>query len=108
MHRWNNRSIFSATPLIRYEKDYCRNILSSTLNHWSLARQIDFSTILEQVPIPILWITGRLDKAYAKKSMKFSHSLSQSWIVPSSGHRVPWEQPKAFFKILHSFLKSVD
>lgn len=108
MHEWNNRSVFSIAPLVRHEKDYCRNTLSSALNHWSLARQIDFSTILEQAPIPILWITGELDKAYSKRSMKFSHPLSQSWIVPSSGHRVPWEQPKAFLKILYQFLKSVE
>jgi len=108
MHSWNNRSVFSAAPLTRYEKDYCRNILSSTLNHWSLAHQIDFSTILKQAPIPILWITGKLDEAYAKKPMKFSHPLSQSWIIPSSGHRVPWEQPKAFLKILQQFLKSIE
>lgn len=107
MHKWNNRSVFSTAPLIRYEKDYCRNILSSTLNHWSLAQQIDFSTIIEQAPIPILWITGKLDKTYSKKSIKFSHPLSQSWVIPSSGHRVPWEQPKAFLQILYSFLKSI-
>jgi len=88
MHRWNKRSVFSAAPLIRYEKDYCRNILSSTLNHWSLAHQIDFFTILEQAPIPILWITGNLDEAYSKKSIKFSRPLSQSWIIHSSGHQV--------------------
>jgi 2-succinyl-6-hydroxy-2,4-cyclohexadiene-1-carboxylate synthase len=108
MHSWNNRSVFSAAPLIRYEKDYCRNTLSSALKSWSLAHQMDFSTILEQAPIPILWITGKLDKAYSKKSMKFSHPLSQSWSVPSSGHRVPWEQPKAFLKILHQFLRLIE
>lgn len=108
MHSWNNRSVFSEAPLIRSEKDYCRNILSSTLNHWSLAHQIDFSTILRQAPIPILWITGKLDKAYSKKPMKFSHLLSQIWVVPFSGHRVPWEQPKAFLKILHQFLRSIE
>lgn len=108
MNRWNKRSVFSAAPLIRYEKDYCRNILSSTLNHWSLAHQIDFLTILEQAPIPILWITGYLDEAYSKKSIKFSHPLSQSWVIHSSGHRVPWEQPKVFLKILHQFLDRLN
>ena len=108
MRSWNNRSVFSAAPLIRYEKDYCRNTLSSALKSWSLAHQIDFSKILEQAPIPILWITGKLDEAYSKKPMKFSHPLSQSWIVPFSGHRVPWEQPKAFVKILLQFLRSIE
>jgi 2-succinyl-6-hydroxy-2,4-cyclohexadiene-1-carboxylate synthase len=108
MHSWNNRSVFSTAPLILYEKDHCRNTLSSALNHWSLAHQIDFSTTLEQASIPILWITGKLDEAYSKKSMKLSHPLSQSWTVTSSGHRVPWEQPKAFFKILHQFLRSIE
>ncbi|PWU15194.1 MAG: hypothetical protein C5B45_03115 [Chlamydiae bacterium] len=108
MHSWNNRSVFSATPLVRHEKGYCRNILSSTLKSWSLARQIDFSKILEQAPIPILWITGKLDTTYSKKPMKFSHPLSQSWIISSSGHRVPWEQLKAFLKILRQFLRSIE
>ena len=108
MHSWNNRSVFSAAPLVRYEKDYCRKILSSTLKHWSLAHQIDFSTILEEAPIPILWITGKLDESYSKKPMKFSHPLSQIWVVPFSGHRVPWEQPKIFLKILHQFLRSIE
>lgn len=108
MHSWNNQSVFSTAPLIRYEKNHCRNTLSSTLNHWSLAHQIDFSLILEQAPIPILWITGKLDEAYSKKSMKFSHPLSQSRTVTSSGHRVPWEQPKAFLKILYQFLRSIE
>jgi 2-succinyl-6-hydroxy-2,4-cyclohexadiene-1-carboxylate synthase len=106
MRAWNNRAVFSATPINRYEKDYCRNDLSSALINWSLAHQVDFSTSIKQAPFPILWITGKLDQAYSNrlKTLKFSHPLSQSRIICSSGHRVPWEQPRAFLAILEQFL----
>lgn len=106
MCAWNSRSVFSTTTITRYEKDYCRSSLSSALINWSLAHQVDFSLELERASFPILWITGKLDKAYSNrlKTLKFSHPLSQGKIIPSSGHRVPWEQPKAFFSTLNQFL----
>lgn len=107
IHAWNSQSIFLTTPITRYEKDYCRRNLSSTLINWSVAHQVDFSLKLEQASFPILWITGELDEAYSNRLLKFSHPLSQSKIISSSGHRVPWEQPKAFSAILNQFLQQL-
>lgn len=110
MHAWNSRPIFSATTIIRHEKDYCRNSLSSALINWSLAHQVDFSLELERASFPILWVTGKLDKIYSnkRKTLKFSHPLSRGKIISSSGHRVPWEQPKAFCSALNQFLHQLE
>ncbi len=111
MPAWNNQSIFSTTTMMpRYEKDHCRKQLSSTLIHWSLANQRDFSTIIEQVSLPILWVVGELDKTYSNraKTIKFSHPLSEVHIIPSSFHRVPWEQPQEFYTVLSQFLHRLE
>lgn len=110
MHSWNNLPIFSATSMPRYEKDYCRNQLSSALIHWSLAKQRDFSSIIQQASLPILWIVGELDEAYSNraKTLKFSHPLSEIRIIPSSFHRVPWEQPQEFYAVLSQFLHRLE
>lgn len=110
IHSWNSLSIFSATSIPRYEKDYCRSQLSSTLVNWSLAQQIDFSTMIEQASLPILWIVGERDKSYSSlgKTMKFSHPLSEVRIITSSFHRVPWEQPQNFYTILSQFLHRIE
>ncbi len=109
MRSWNSRPVFSAASIPRYEKDYCRNTLSYALINWSLARQVDFSALIEQASFPILWITGELDKGYSDiaKTIKFSHPLSEVRIVPSSFHRVPWEQPNIRFYYSQSISRSI-
>ena len=109
MRSWNSLPLFVKSPIFRQEKDYCRKQLSSTLIHWSVARQTDFSTILEQTSLPILWVAGALDKAYSDsaRAMRFSNPLSEIQIVPSASHRVPWEKPEKFHAILHRFLESI-
>ncbi|MGL5263601.1 MAG: alpha/beta fold hydrolase [Candidatus Rhabdochlamydia sp.] len=110
MHSWNSQPLFSATTMPRYEKDHCRKQLSSTLIHWSLANQRDFFPIIKQASLPVLWVVGELDKTYSHiaKTMKFSHPLSEVRIIPSSFHRVPWEQSQEFYAVLAQFLHRLE
>lgn len=108
---WNAQSVFGGVchSLIRNEEDFSRKFLSFLLTHYSLGRQEDLTDRIQKIQIPILWISGKNDHKFhtASRKLSFINPKSKIQIVPEAGHRVPWEQPSAFKKIVHSFLQEV-
>ena len=109
---WNNQAVFAGDniKLLRRESDYDRLHLAVTLVGWSLGKQEDLTEKIANAPFPILWMAGSRDKIYSTvaKNLTFSHPRSKVCIVPKSGHRVPWENPKFFQKEVSKFLDSSD
>lgn len=108
---WNDQPVFGgiASPFIRQENQFSRKHLGHLLRHCSCGYQDDLSVTLQNIQLPILWISGQLDIPYrtAAKALDFSHPLSRVEIVESAGHRVPWEQPEKFLKLTQSFINEV-
>ena len=106
MRDWNSQEVFKGHNKLSSEGDFGRKMLSDVLNYWSLGTQDDFSSTLQTIDIPILWITGAEDKSYSAlaDSLTFHHPLSRKWASPNSAHRVPWENPKEFQEQVNQFL----
>lgn len=108
---WNKRDVFKQDPFIfkRDEKEYSRVKLAAALRKWSLSQQSDLQQKVSELPMPILWIAGADDVIYAKQAsqMRFCHPLSEVWIVPEAGHRVPWQYPEKFLLKITQFLEMV-
>lgn len=111
MEKWNQQPVFNNAPLLKRKKEnYCIELLSQTLCHWSLSAQEDLSPLLQEVDIPILWIAGEKDYNYTTIAleMNFKSSKTKKWIVPDSGHRVPWHCPELFSKEIAQFIKGIN
>lgn len=93
----------------RKEKEYSRTTLAQALRKWSLSQQDDLRQKVSSLPMPILWIAGAEDAVYAQQALqlRLSHPLSEIWIVPQAGHRVPWQFPEKFLLKITQFLEMV-
>lgn len=112
MDTWNGQSVFLSDSFYfdRKEEDYERKELGEALVQLSTGLQEDLLSQLNALPIPILFITGALDKKYCALAERVSltHPLSQVVEIPGASHRVPWVQPKTFTKVVDDFLESLD
>ena len=54
---------------------------------------------------PILFLSGEKDDKYQKigKELAKSSSIVKAQVVPDAGHRVPWENPESFVRVLIDF-----
>ena len=54
---------------------------------------------------PILFLSGDKDDKYQKigEELAKSSSIVKAQVVPDSGHRVPWENPESFVRVLIDF-----
>ena len=107
MAAWNNQEAFKgSSALMRHENAFSRDFLADALSYWSLARQDYLLPDIIKLQIPILWIAGENDIAYASRarSLKLKHTNSKIWIAPHAGHRVPWDAPLEFKQQIHKFV----
>lgn len=109
MLQWNAQEPFKfSPPQKREENNYSRKQLSDVLRYWSLGNQDHLTPLLQNLTIPILWIAGKQDFAYASlaQSMSFAHPQSKIWIAENAGHRVPWES-NDFNKVVTEFYHTI-
>ena len=59
---------------------------------------------------PILFLSGEKDQKYQKIGEELAKSCTvfKSEIIKDAGHRVPWENPNAFFQELGKFINSLN
>lgn len=105
--KWNEQGVLpsNTTGLIQATIDD-RKAVADSFHHWSLGSQKNLIPQLAPLTLPVLWITGARDLKFtglARTAAKKIPSVHHD-IVPDSGHRVPWEQPEEFSKIVKSFL----
>lgn len=83
-----------------------RRAIARSFMDWSLGKQQDLRPALSQLDLPLLWIAGERDEKFATLAREAVAILSrgQLEIVPSVGHRVPWEAPESFLASLRPFL----
>lgn len=112
MGEWENQPVFDTSRYLlkRNEKDYDRQALSDCLLSYSLGKQPYLKEFIEQINLPILWMTGEKDLKFTTlaQELKLKNSHSQVMAMPLSGHRVPWEVPKAFMQSVYNFLAKIS
>lgn len=111
MEKWNSQSVFLSDDVMceRQENNYNRMRLIEALSCWSLGKQGNLKPLIEELNIPILWISGEKDIKFKEIAcnMQLKHSKSQVWIAEETGHRLPWQQPKRFVEAIDTFIKSI-
>lgn len=109
---WNLQPVFGGFdfPIMRKENQFSRKNLGHLLRNFSRGYQDDLSITIQNFQQPILWICGKLDTNLlaGAKDLNFNHPLSRVEVVEGAAHRVPWEQPKKFFKLIQSFISEVS
>ena len=73
------------------------NDLARTMMVFSLSGQPDYRENLRHLPCPVHYLAGELDKKFSGigRSLHKEHCLTDMHLIPSSGHNIHREQPKA-------------
>lgn len=106
---WNAQPVFAKdkVPMDRKESDFDREKIAAAFEAWSVAKMEVTAEALSEIGIPVLWIFGEEDagllteRRYIETLGKRNFSFV---IVPSVGHRVPWERQRFFVEIVQGFL----
>lgn len=110
LQAWNEqKTLATSHPLPRKEKDYDRGQLAFMLEKFSLGLQRDLRPDIALLPLPIFWLVGEKDETYISlaRSLTFAHPLSCIHVLPQSGHRAPWDQPRLFEKAVGRWLSEI-
>ena len=78
------------------------------LASWSLAEQADLRSDLERIRCPVLWITGERDEKFTAIGATAASLVPdcEQAVVPGIGHRVPWDAPGEFLRLVEDFLRT--
>lgn len=106
VHDWNQQSVLKSLSVSRSKSSFDIKSLSLALTQWSLSKQKDFSTLIQQQLInknkKMDWIAGTQDEKFmnlAQELKSLSPNLNFS-SIESSGHRVLFENPKHLSELI--------
>jgi 2-succinyl-6-hydroxy-2,4-cyclohexadiene-1-carboxylate synthase len=95
---WNAQPVLAGPALTRTRDDYDPR----ALREWSSGALPSVASRLHEIAIPTLWIAGARDSKYVAEAHRGASLASgRVVIVDDGGHRIPWEQARAFIAILH-------
>jgi 2-succinyl-6-hydroxy-2,4-cyclohexadiene-1-carboxylate synthase len=115
LYEWDRQSLFQvqnpakdAVHLQRNEKDFDRAKLAEALENWSIAHQENLAPRLAKVTQPILWLAGENDEKYRCLLSGFAQVSNHRYKeISQAAHRVPWDHPSEFIRVMNEFLNSV-
>ena len=83
-----------------------REDIAAAFDRWSLGRQEDLLPALVDVEIPVLWVNGALDEKFLRIGEAACEALpnGEHAVIERCGHRVPWESPERFSRLIKEFL----
>jgi 2-succinyl-6-hydroxy-2,4-cyclohexadiene-1-carboxylate synthase len=101
LKEWNSQEVFkkSQTPQIS-NQIWSREYLETALDQLSLARQKDFSALLQTAQNKITWAVGRQDTKFLQIGEKLKKDVKFNFHILDSGHRIYLDQPNEILKIL--------
>ncbi len=101
LQAWDAQPIFSgSSPVARADEGFNRDLLARALETWSPTRhQLADGTLQTR---PLTWCCGALDSKYAALYAKLpKEGLPwQQICLSSAGHRLPWDLPEDFGRLL--------
>ena len=105
---WDALPVFCGRPCptSRREADFDRQQIAHLFEVYSKGHMDDLTPRLSLLAVPITYITGVDDRRYCQIGQTLSPQCpSLTHIsVQAAGHRVPWEQPDTFTKIVQHSL----
>jgi 2-succinyl-6-hydroxy-2,4-cyclohexadiene-1-carboxylate synthase len=96
---WNAQPVLAGPALPRTRDDYDPR----AFREWSSGAVPPVASRLHELTIPTLWIAGARDTKYVAEAHRAASLSSNARvvIVENAGHRVPWEQPSEFVRLLN-------
>ena len=108
---WDAQPVFagSVRPPRRRGLPASRQALAHALRACSLGVQPDFRPRLAAWPTPILWMTGARDAKFAAiaRELQSGAVAADFETCEDAGHRVPWDNPPAFARIVRAWTARV-
>ena len=106
--KWDAVPVFCdrPCPTARSEKDFDRQQIARFFEVYSKGHMDNLVHSLRSMPMPITYVTGIDDGRYCQLGQMLSLQCPTLThiTVKDAGHRVPWEQPAIFFKIVQHSL----
>lgn len=83
-----------------------RQAVARSFMDWTLGKQEDLRERFGSVEVPVLWVTGERDEKFTRLAKEFVPGLSSGRheVVAGLGHRVPWEAPEEFARLVLGFV----
>ena len=108
LEQWNTQGVLRGagdmpdrTPLKTRRASIARSFID-----WSLGAQADLFPNMAEISCPLLWLTGESDGKFTEVAKKAVMNIPQAehQIIPDCGHRLPWENPSEFSRLVQEFL----
>jgi len=82
-----------------------RSARRRSLEQWSLSEQDDLRPRLGRIECPVLWVTGERDEQFTNLASACVPLMpkGKQVIVSGASHRVPWDAPHGFAKLVRDF-----
>lgn len=106
---WNSQPVFAGRGEEWIERRVAdedrREVIAKGARIWSLGRQQSLWGEMRNWPHNVLWVAGGLDEKFVKLSRRASAECPYGMIkvLPETGHRVPFEEPKAFVEAIYAW-----
>lgn len=97
LHDWSAQPVLQGAEIRDAQRDsrlaLRRREIARSFMDWSLGAQESLWERLPEIKIPVLWIAGEKDEAYAAIAHRAAGLMSNARvaIAPDCGHRVPWQ-----------------
>lgn len=116
---WNAQPVLHAPrepgadyiSLNRVEHDFDRGALAGALTAFSLGRQRNMKEALTASSVPVLYVAGDEDAKFSKIARSMAPDLadstpdsrSRSVVLKNAGHRLPWDAPTQFGRLIQAW-----
>jgi 2-succinyl-6-hydroxy-2,4-cyclohexadiene-1-carboxylate synthase len=109
---WDAQPVFagSTNPSMRAGLPALRSVLARSMRGLSLADQPDYRPWLAAPELPVLWVTGARDAKFAALAEGLRRSGARVTLrtCAGAGHRVPWDQPSEFARLVADWIEQLS
>lgn len=108
MHAWNQQPVLrSSRPRFPRETDFSRTTLAHYLRYFSLAEQEYLTPRINNLDIPILWLTPACEEK-AIAGLRLKHPQSKLVLINEVGHRFLVDNPDLVSSCVSKFLAGIN
>jgi len=108
LQKWDQQPVFDGHEVLwqKSRKSLPPENIQRCFTSWSLGNQRNLTPELENLQIPVLWITGENDSKFTEIARKVTVRMPNCHleVIPGSGHRCPWEQPELTASLIRGFI----